>query len=168
MLYGAGLLLLLRRKRNARTAAFLTAGLLLVITIFFAGNALAWMIGLIIGGGCLLLGWKGKPGLTHFLMSFLAVQCVLNAIYDLATLMLLSSPGVGAHTDAANMAAATGGIVPAIVWALGWSLLAAGILVGTLVIYYRSLKARAAATTEEVQIPMLLPDHSTNPAQPHL
>src|ERR1041384_5472631 len=50
MLYGAGLLLLLRRKRNARMAAFSTAGLLLVITIFFAGNALAWMIGLVIGG----------------------------------------------------------------------------------------------------------------------
>jgi hypothetical protein len=64
------------------------------------------------------------------------------------------------------MERATGGFVPAIVWALGWSLLAAGILGGTLVIYYRSLKQRAAVADE--QIPLLLPDHSTNTAQPYL
>lgn len=166
MLYGTGLLLLLRRARNARTAAFWTAGLLLVITICFAGNPLAWMTGLVIGGGCLLLGWKGKPRLTHFLMSFLAIQCVLNAIYDLVTLVLLASPGGGGQTDAANMEQATGGVVPAIVWALGWSLAAAGMLAGTLMLYYRSLKQRAVVADE--QLPMLLPDHSTNSAQPQL
>src|ERR1051326_3483996 len=52
MLYGAGLLLFLRRARNARTAAFCTAGLLLLMTLLFAGNLTAWLTGLFFGAGC--------------------------------------------------------------------------------------------------------------------
>lgn len=166
ILYGAGLLLLLRRARNAKTAALCTAGGLLVITLFFGGNFLAWATGLFFGVGCLLMGLMGKPKLTHFLMSFLAIQCVLQAFYDLRTLLFLSASDFDVHTDATIMAQATGNVIPAIVWALGWSLLAAGILGVTLVIYYRSLKQRAAVA--DPQIPLLLPDHSTNPAQPYL
>ena len=54
---------------------------------------------------------------ANFLVAFLAVQCVLNAVFnlrDLVTLSLFSIEG----TDAANMAALTG--VPAVVWALFW------------------------------------------------
>src|SRR5215813_12827276 len=78
-LYGSALLLFLRRERNAHTAAIATGVLLLLITVFFGGNLLAWLAGLVFGAGCLLLGVKGKPRLVHFCMSFLAVQCLLNA-----------------------------------------------------------------------------------------
>jgi hypothetical protein len=166
ILYGSALLLFLRRARNARTAAICTAVLLLLITAFFAGNAVAWLTGLVFGAGCLALGVKGKPKLTHFLMSFLAVQCVLNAIYDLRALLFLSAMDGGIMTDAGNMAKATGGFVPAIVWAIGWSLLAAAILVGTLVLYYRSL--RRTALPEGTSLPTLLTDHSAKAAHPHL
>ena len=166
MLYGAGLLLLLRRARNAKLAAFGTAGVLLMITLFFGGNFLAWATGLFFGIGCLLLGLMGKPRVTHFLMSFLAVQCVLQAFYDLRVLLFLSASDFNVHTDATIMARMSGGVIPAIVWAIGWSLLAAGILAGTLFIYYRSLKQRAEVA--DPQIPMLLPDHTTTPVQPHL
>ncbi|HYT50223.1 MAG TPA: M50 family metallopeptidase, partial [Pyrinomonadaceae bacterium] len=54
-----------------------------------------------------------------FLVSLLAVQCVLNALLDLKTVFFLSSPfATTVPTDALNMANATG--VPAIVWATVW------------------------------------------------
>jgi hypothetical protein len=56
------------------------------------------------------------------------VQCVLNALSDLKALFALSAPfsGLTAHTDAVNMANATG--VPAIFWTVAWIGLALGIL----------------------------------------
>ena len=62
-----------------------------------------------------------------FFVSFLAVQCVLNALFDLKTVFFLSSPFVPAvHTDAVNMARVTG--LPPILWAAVWIVLALGIL----------------------------------------
>ena len=166
MFYGTSLLLFLRRERNARTAAIGTGVLLLLITVFFAGNIVAWLTGLVFGVGCLALGLKGKPKLTHFLMSFLAVQCVLNAFYELRVLLFLSAYDPNIPSDAVHLSEATGGFIPAVVWAIGWSLLAVAMLVGTLVIYYRSLRHRAEAT--EMPLPTLLMDHSANISQPHI
>ena len=62
-----------------------------------------------------------------FFVSFLAVQCVLNAIIDLKTVFFMSTPFAAAvHTDAANMARATG--IPAILWAAVWVVVGLGIL----------------------------------------
>ena len=54
---------------------------------------------------------------ASFALAFLAVQCLLNAVYDLINLFYISS-FTSMHTDAANMASATG--LPAIVWAVLW------------------------------------------------
>src|SRR5215510_3269869 len=64
--YGAALLLFLRRERNAKLAAVGTGGLLLLLTVLFGGNIVAWLAGLGFGAGCLWLGVKGKPRLAHF------------------------------------------------------------------------------------------------------
>jgi hypothetical protein len=62
-----------------------------------------------------------------FLVSFMAVQCILNALLDLKTVFFLSSPfAPSIPTDAVNMANATG--VPALIWAVIWIGLALGIL----------------------------------------
>src|SRR6185436_8489603 len=71
--YGSALLLMLRKQRNAKKGAIGTVAVL------------------IFGGGCLLLGLKGAPKLVHFCMSFLAVQGLLNAFYDLRALLYLSA-----------------------------------------------------------------------------
>src|SRR4029077_13628413 len=117
--------------------------LLLLITVFFGGNVVAWLAGLVFGVGCLFLGVKGKPKVTHFLMSFLAVQCVLNAFYDLRALLYLSASDPAFPTDARNMSQATSGLLPPVVWAVGWVLLSAVVVIATLVVYYRSLRHRA-------------------------
>ena len=156
-LYGTVLLLLLRRRNNARAIALVTGVLLALLTVLWGGNLLAWLIGAVIGTGCLVLALKGAPKLSHFLMSFLAVQCLLNAFYDLRTLMYLSAFESSALTDAQNMEASTGGLIPATLWALGWSMISLVMLVVTGYVYYRSLKLPAADGA--LKMPNLLADN---------
>jgi peptidase M50B-like protein len=165
-LYGAGLLLFLRKARNARAAAAGTGGLLLLMTVLFGGNIVAWLAGLVFGIGCLLIGLKASRGFAHFFMSFLAVQCVLNAFYDLRTLLYLSAFDPALPTDAGNMARATGGILSPTVWALMWALLSVVVVAYTLVIYSRSLRRRAEFS--ETALPALLTDRSAGISTPHL
>src|ERR1051325_1345284 len=90
-LFGSALILLLRRKKSGKALALVTGVLLLIITVLWGGNWLAWLTGLALGAGLIALGVKGRPKAAHFAMSFLAVQCVLNAVYDLFTLFYLSA-----------------------------------------------------------------------------
>src|SRR5207244_4794880 len=92
----------------------------------FAGIALA--IGLV------AVARFASARVATLLLCLLAVQCVLNALLDLKTVFFLSSPlGPSVHTDAANMAAATG--IPAVIWTIIWILAAFGILMGALRLY---------------------------------
>ena len=139
-IYGAALLLLLRRARYARAAALGTATLLLLITGFFGGNFTMWLVGLSFVCGLLYVGLKCSIGAAHFLMSFLAVQALLNALQDLRVLLYLSIFEPAVRTDAQNMAAATNGFLPAIIWATLWGLISLAILAFTLFEYYRSMR----------------------------
>jgi hypothetical protein len=67
--------------------------------------------------------------------------------------MYLSVFEPGRGTDAQNMAAAAGGFIPAIVWAIGWVLVSLGILGGTLFVYYKSLRESAVEG-----VPLMLPE----------
>jgi hypothetical protein len=165
-LYGSGLLLMLRRERNARKAAIGTGALLLLMTVFFGGNIVAWLAGLVFGAGCLFLGLRAKPRLVHFCMSFLAIQCLLNGFYDLRALLYLSAFDPAIPTDARNMSQATGGFLPPLFWAAGWAILSALVVVATLALYYRSLRERAALPDSEM--PSLISSHSANAAHPQI
>ncbi|CAN5237211.1 hypothetical protein BH20ACI2_BH20ACI2_00740 [soil metagenome] len=54
---------------------------------------------------------------ANFALAFLAVQCLLNALFSLRDLFVISVT-TGQASDAANMAAATG--IPSLVWAAAW------------------------------------------------
>ncbi|MFY9554915.1 MAG: M50 family metallopeptidase [Blastocatellia bacterium] len=164
--YGSALLLLLRRERNAKKVAIGTGALLLLMTAFFGGNIVAWLAGLVFGAGCLFLGLKGKPRLVHFCMSFLAVQCLFNAFYDLRALLYLSAFDPAFPTDARNMADATGRLLPPVAWAVGWALLSAVVVIATLLVYYKSLRERA--TLPEAPLPSLIASQSSKAAHPHM
>jgi peptidase M50B-like protein len=153
-LYGAGLLIFLRRARNARIAALVTGVLLLGMTVLYGGNSVVWVTGIGFGAGCLLLGWKGNLRFVHFFMSFLAIQSLLNAVYDLRTLLYLSAFGPDVFTDAQSMAKLTGGWIPAIVWAFGWMMISFILLGVTLFYYYKSLQQRAAVANA-IDFPLL-------------
>jgi len=139
MAFGA-LLLILIRKAVAARIVLLSCGILVfaMTTIFGFIKPLFWvnawsgipftvLAGLFISVGLVLIARFASARVATFFVSFLAVQCVLNALFDLKTVFFLSSPfAPTVQTDALNMASATG--VPAIFWTIAWIAFALGIL----------------------------------------
>ena len=78
------------------------------------------------------------PRIAHFLLSFLAVQCCLNAFLDLRTLFLLSAT-TNVHSDAAAMAQMT--FIPATFWAVAWMVISLIALVFALRSYTHHLRS---------------------------
>ena len=87
---------------------------------FGAVVVLAWGIALI------ALARKGVAGAVRFVLSLLAVQVALNAVYDIRGLFLMD----GRPSDAATMARLF--LLPAWVWATAWMLTSLGMLGATL------------------------------------
>src|SRR5213076_1237851 len=84
--------------------------------------------------GLVLVARYASARVATFFVSFLAVQCILNALLDLKTVFFLSSPfAPSVPTDAVNMANATG--IPALAWAIIWIGIALGILAVTMRLY---------------------------------
>lgn len=136
MAYGAGLLTLLHDGGRAKAVLTVTAAIILTLTGFFAADQFSLFIGIALTGLLVwvAIGWSAR--LAHFFLSFLAVQCCLNAIYDLQTLFLISAT-TNQHSDAVNMQEAT--MIPAVVWASLWIILSILALAFALKIYAQNL-----------------------------
>jgi hypothetical protein len=119
-LYGVLLLFLIRRAIAARVVLIGSAALILVLTIGYGlWSPFTILAGILLSLGLIAIAKYASPRVATFFVSFLAVQCVLNALLDLKTVFFLSSPFAPAvPTDAANMANATG--IPAMFWAIIW------------------------------------------------
>ena len=139
MSFGALLLILIRKSVAARIVLLGSAVLIFALTLIYglfkpvisgygwSGIPFTLLAGTIISVGLVLIARFASAKVASFFVSFLAVQCVLNALFDLKTVFFLSSPfAVSRPTDAVNMANATG--IPAIFWAIVWIVLALGIL----------------------------------------
>ncbi|HEX9003907.1 MAG TPA: M50 family metallopeptidase [Blastocatellia bacterium] len=135
--FGAALLILGRHGKNAKPVLALNAGLILALTAFFAGNLFSWGTGIILTLGLISLAIWSTPRIAHFLLSFLAVQCCLNAFLDLRTLFLISAT-TNVHSDAAAMAQMT--LIPATAWAVLWMVVSLIALVFALRGYTRHLR----------------------------
>ena len=136
MAFGVLMLYLIRRsfspKKILPALGILVATMTLLFTIispvfnFLTLNAaFSSIVFTIIAGGLLAaalpaLGIYSSVRTANFAVAFLAVQCLLNATLDLINVFFINAPLVGSdvHTDAANMAAATG--VPRIIWVMIW------------------------------------------------
>lgn len=133
--FGVLLLMLIRRAVSARIVLTASAFFVGAMTILFGLLAPFWNLlpanatlggiaftvfsGVILTAGLLAVARYASPKAAQFVMSFLAVQCILNALSDLKIVFLLSSPFANPmQTDAANMASATG--IPAIAWVVIW------------------------------------------------
>jgi hypothetical protein len=139
MAYGALLLVLIRKAIAARVVLIGSAGLVFALTLIYglfkpvvSGAALSGIPFTLLAGTLLTLGLVAVAKfagarLATFFVSFLAVQCILNALLDLKTVFFLSSPfAPSVPTDAVNMANATG--IPAFFWSVTWIAMALGIL----------------------------------------
>jgi len=139
MAFGALLLILIRKAVAARivllSCGILIFGLTMIFGLFkpifsmnaWSGIPFTLFAGLFITASLILIARFATAKVATFFVSFLAVQCVLNALFDLKTVFFLSNPfGPTVPTDAVNMANATH--VPAIFWTVIWIALALGIL----------------------------------------
>lgn len=139
MAFGALLLILIRKTVAARIVLLACAVYVFGLTMIFGlikplfwidawpGIPFTLLAGLFISVGLVLIARFASARVATFFVSFLAVQCVLNALFDLKTLFFLSSPfAQPVGNDAANMAQATG--IPAIFWTVTWIAVALGIL----------------------------------------
>jgi hypothetical protein len=136
MLYGTLLLFLIRRAVAARFVLLGSAAYILLLTIVFglvkpllnifepsvqkSGIPFTVIAGILITLGLFAIARFASARVATFFLSFLAVQCVLNALIDLKNVLFLSSPLGNSEvmTDAGNMAQATG--IPAMFWAVFW------------------------------------------------
>ena len=133
MAYGAALLVLIRRSVAARLVLAGSSLVVLALTAIFGvikpllagswgalpGMPFTLVAGLAISAGLFAVARFASAKIATFVVSLLAVQCVLNALLDLKTVFFLSSPfAATVPTDAVNMANATG--IPAILWAVLW------------------------------------------------
>jgi hypothetical protein len=118
--YGVLLLLLIRRAVAARIVLIGSAALILALTVGYGlWSPFTVIMGILLSVGLIAIAKYASPRVATFFVSFLAVQCVLNALLDLKTVLFLSSPfAPSVPTDALNMANATG--IPAMFWAVIW------------------------------------------------
>jgi hypothetical protein len=139
MAFGALLLILIRKAIAARIVLLGCAIFVFALTMIYglikpifwltawSGIPFTLLAGTIISVGLILIARFASAKVATFFVSFLAVQSVLNALYDLKTVFFLSSPfAPTVPTDAVNMAQATH--IPAIFWTVVWIMLALGIL----------------------------------------
>jgi hypothetical protein len=141
MTFGALLLVLIRRAVAARVVLVGSALVILVLTTVFgffkplvagswsslSGIPFTLFAGIALAIGLLAVARFASARVATFVVSLLAVQCVLNALLDLKTVFFLSSPFAPAvPNDAVNMANVTH--IPAIIWAIIWIVVAFGIL----------------------------------------
>lgn len=146
MAYGALLLVLIRKAIAARMVLLGSATLIFALTVIYGlikpamsgivSSALPFTIlaGTLLAAGLIALAKYASARVATFFVSFLAVQCILNALLDLKTVFFLSSPfAPSVPTDAVNMANATG--IPAFVWATIWIASAVGILAMAMRLY---------------------------------
>jgi hypothetical protein len=130
--FGVGLLAWMRYGRSSRIALLVSAGFVAVMTIvfgliapffnLFTTSTVGGFFFTIFSGTALAIGLTAiakfaSAKWANFAVAFLAVQCLLSAVVDLINVFFISSMTT-MHSDAANMAAATG--IPGIVWVLVW------------------------------------------------
>jgi Peptidase M50B-like len=138
MIFGALMLVLIRKAVAARIVLLGSAVFIFLLTMIFglikplswgmlSGIPFTFLAGTLLSVGLFLVARFASAKAATFFVSFLAVQCILNALLDLKTVFFLSSPlALPVPTDAVNMAHATG--VPALIWAVLWIVLSLGIL----------------------------------------
>lgn len=171
MAFGALLLVLIRKAVAARAVLIGSAVIVFALTIFYgllapiftwgalSGIPFTLLAGTLLSIGLVAVAKFAKPRVATFFVSFLAVQCVLNALLDLKTVFFLSSPfAPGAPTDAVNMATATG--IPALFWATVWIVISLIILALAMRIYVvtRDSALRADFPIPELPISLLSQD----------
>jgi hypothetical protein len=168
MAFGALLLVLIRKTIAARVVLIGSAAVVFALTLIYglikpivsgvpsSGIPFTILAGTLLTVGLVAVARYASARVATFFVSFLAVQCVLNALLDLKTVFFLSSPfAPSVPTDAMNMANATG--IPALAWSVVWITIALGILGLSMRLYVASRKKQFQLDRPFDQIPAVFP-----------
>ncbi|REJ77808.1 MAG: M50 family peptidase [Acidobacteria bacterium] len=131
--FGVALLAWFRYGFSSRKALYFASGFVGLMTLVFGLLAPIWNVfsakvgiasvaftvlsGAALTAGLFAIARYAQLKWSNFALAFLAVQCLLNSIFSLKNLFLISAT-TSSHSDAMNMAEATG--IPAIAWVLIW------------------------------------------------
>lgn len=130
-LFGALLLYLVNTVPFPKTMALVLALLLAAVTLLFTDLlSTAFLVGVGVAAVLVLLWRFADRGVTMLVLNVLAMVTGLNAVLDLFALIDNSGIGMGAiRNDAAAFSAEVAPLVPPVVWAVAWALIAAGLLI---------------------------------------
>jgi hypothetical protein len=131
--FGTALLVWMRYGYSSRIGLYISAAFVGIMTLVFglifpifnvfslkvsiASVAFTVLSGAILTAGLFAIGKFADLKWANFAVAFLSVQCLLNAIFSLKDLFLISTL-TDAQSDAVNMANATG--IPSIMWVFIW------------------------------------------------
>lgn len=140
----AGVALLLFPLRRARWAiGALAAVPLATLLLFHPADAFTalWCVGFAAVLG--VAAWKMPARWLGFLQIFLGVEAGLNAFRDLMTLIFISGSSAHIQTDAENMSRTL--FLPAIFWAVTWTIISVLLIAWALVVLVRRDMSRLRA-----------------------
>lgn len=133
--FGGFLVLLAAWRLPANRVLFWLGLALGVMCLLFVRNVFGVLSGVALATALVLAAQRLRSQWAEWLLLVLAVQLMLDGINSLLGLVRLSASS-RVVTDAAIMAQATG--IPAIVWAVVWTLISLAILFATLRLAYRA------------------------------
>ena len=127
-----------RLSPNVQRSGTMSVAFVLLIVLFgyllWTRSLFSWSAGLLISAALMGVARFASIRFAHFFLTFLAVQCSLNALNAIKTLYFVSLRS-SCGNDAAAMASLTG--VPAWIWAVLWAVLSVFILLISTAFYAR-------------------------------
>ncbi|MBI5493634.1 MAG: M50 family metallopeptidase [Deltaproteobacteria bacterium] len=124
--FGCVLLVATRLERLARLIIWTLGVLMLLSLVFWVRNLFGAGVVLTWGAALIWLGRRGHGAVAQWVLSLLAVQVALNALYDIRILFSVSD----GHSDALSMEKLF--LLPYWFWAGGWMLASAVMVAATL------------------------------------
>jgi len=138
--YGAAMLALARQTGTARLILGISGGVIALLDVLLIRNLFGFGWGILLAAGLLLASRRLPAKAAELTAMFLGVQCVVNSLYDLKTLVGLSTLVNGPVSDAVLMSQMIP--LPPVVWAALWGLLSLAILGLALRPYWKEAAAR--------------------------
>jgi hypothetical protein len=123
---GCLLLVATRVPRCTHLILMVLGVFMLLSVVFWMRNLFGFAVVLVWGAVLVLLSRRASAHVRQFLLSLLAVQVALNAVYDIRVLFQIDR----GPSDAATMAQLF--VLPSWVWALSWMVVSAGLLGATM------------------------------------
>jgi len=137
--YGALMLALARRPGTARLILGGSGILIALLDLLLVRNPFGLGWGIAIAAALLLAARRLSGRASELTAMFLGVQCAVNALFDLKTLLGLSASADGPVSDAVLMSRVIP--LPPMVWAVLWGGLSLAVLVAALRPYWRGRQA---------------------------